>query len=185
MCGRTACTLGPDELCKACSTQIVTSDGKKQYQAPQWQDHPGNYSYTPSCNMAPSRFTPVMISEHHVRGTKRAIEGEGLSPQYVIHPMMWGLIPPYYKGSSRTGHGYSTTNCRYEGIEEKKTYKPSLTKGQRCVVLCDGFYEWQTTKGDKNKQPYFIHAPQPEGVEIWNRESWDKPDVWSEEEGWK
>lgn len=34
----------------------------------------------------------------------------------------------------------------------------------RCVVLCDGFYEWQTTKGTKNKQPYFIYAPQPEEV---------------------
>lgn len=36
----------------------------------------------------------------------------------------------------------------------------------RCVVLCDGFYEWQSTKGEKDKQPYFIYAPQPEGVRI-------------------
>lgn len=43
----------------------------------------------------------------------------------------------------------------------------------RCVILCDGFYEWQSTKGEKEKQPYFIYAPQPEGVCI--SYSW----VWS------
>nr|XP_045613064.1 abasic site processing protein HMCES-like [Procambarus clarkii] len=185
MCGRTACTLAPDEICKACSRLTVTDSGKKQYQATQWQDHPGNYSYSPSCNMAPSRFTPVMISDQHVQGTKRSHDGEKVALQPVIQPMMWGLIPPFYKGSSPTGHGFKTINCRSEDIEEKKTYKPSLNKGQRCVILCDGFYEWQTTKGEKDKQPYFIYASQPKGVEIWNQESWNMPDVWSEEEGWK
>lgn len=99
--------------------------------------------------------------------------------------MMWGLIPPFHKGPSPSGHGYSTINCRLEDVETKATYKPCLGKGQRCVVLCDGFYEWQTTKGAKNKQPYFIYFPQPKGTEIWNRDTWDKPGVWSEEEGWK
>lgn len=184
MCGRTACTLGPDEICQACSVRTM-KDGKKQYQAPEWRDHPGGKSYTTSYNIAPSRFTPVIISDHHVRGVKRQSDDEALSPQRIIQPMMWGLIPPFYKGSSPTGHGLTTNNCRVEDIEEKKSYKPSLIKGQRCVVLCDGFYEWQAIKGEKTKQPYFVYAPQPEGIEIWNRESWDKPGVWSEDEGWR
>lgn len=187
MCGRTACTLGPDEVCQSCSTVSVDGSGKKRYKAAEWRDHPGNHSYIPSHNMAPSRFTPVMISAHHIRGVKRANEDDGNLPsvQHVIQPMMWGLIPPFYKGSSANGHGFKTNNCRIEDIEEKKSYKPSLVKGQRCVVLCDGFYEWQSTKGDKNKQPHFIFAPQTEGVDIWNRKTWDTENVWSEEEGWK
>ncbi|XP_053632971.1 abasic site processing protein HMCES isoform X2 [Cherax quadricarinatus] len=185
MCGRTACTLAPDEICKACSVLTVTEDGKKCYKPLQWKEHPGNYSYAPSYNMAPSRITPVIISEHHVQGTKRDSDDETVPPQRIIQPMMWGLIPPFYKGSAPTGHGLKTSNCRFENIEEKKTFKPSLVKGQRCVVLCDGFYEWQTSKGGKNKQPYFVYTPQPKGIEIWNRESWDKPNVWNEEEGWK
>ncbi|KAK7076846.1 hypothetical protein SK128_011556 [Halocaridina rubra] len=187
MCGRTACTLAPDEVCRSCCTLTVDNTGKKLYKAAQWRDHPGNHSYGQSHNVAPSRFTPVMISDHHVHGIKRNSEGEEkCSPlHYVIQPMMWGLIPHFHKGSSAVGHGFKTNNCRIEGIEEKKSYKPSLLKGQRCVVLCDGFYEWESTKGDKNKQPYFIYAPQPEGVEIWNRKTWDTDDLWSDEEGWK
>jgi len=184
MCGRTACTLFPDEVCKSCSTQTVDSAGRKTYQVPEWKDHPGGYSYTPSHNMAPSKFTPVIISEHHVKGTKRQNSGEENPPKHIIQPMMWGLIPPFYKGPS-PNHGFKTNNCRIEGIEEKASYKPSLLKGQRCVVLCDGFYEWQTTKAEKKKQPYLIYVPQPEGVSIHERDSWDKPDVWDEEEGWK
>lgn len=66
-----------------------------------------------------------------------------------------------FKGSPKK-HGLSTNNCRIEGISEKKLYHTPLTKGNRCVVLCDGFYEWKTN--GKNKQPYFIHSPQPDGV---------------------
>lgn len=36
--------------------------------------------------------------------------------------------------------------------------KDPLLKGQRCVILADGFYEWQ--KVEKGKQPFFIYFPQ-------------------------
>lgn len=58
---------------------------------------------------------------------------------------------------------YSTTNCRSENILEKKTYKDPLVKGQRCVILADGFYEWK--RQAKDKQPFFIYFPQSQGTE--------------------
>ena len=42
--------------------------------------------------------------------------------------------------------------------------------GNRCVILCDGFYEWKAPKtpfkGKLVKQPYFIYAAQPAGVSL-------------------
>jgi len=38
------------------------------------------------------------------------------------------------------------------------------------VILCDGFYEWKAPKtpfkGKLVKQPYFIYAAQPAGVNL-------------------
>ena len=35
-----------------------------------------------------------------------------------------------------------------------------MNKGQRCVVLADGFYEWTTDEHGK-KQPYFVYFEEP------------------------
>ncbi|XP_016402908.1 embryonic stem cell-specific 5-hydroxymethylcytosine-binding protein-like, partial [Sinocyclocheilus rhinocerous] len=39
-----------------------------------------------------------------------------------------------------------------------------LLKGQRCVILADGFYEWRRT--EKEKQPFFIYFPQTQGGQV-------------------
>ncbi|KAL4219058.1 hypothetical protein ACF0H5_021641 [Mactra antiquata] len=149
MCGRTACTLAPDDLCKAC--KFTDKNGKTQ--KPAWRDATNGKSYFPSYNIAPGAHTPVLMSSKHVSDLGTDI----VSSTRVIQPMLWGLIPSWHKGTVGS-KAYETNNCRAESMLEKMTYKVPLQKGRRCVILAEGFYEW---KRDKNtKQPYYIYFPE-------------------------
>ncbi|KAK3605852.1 hypothetical protein CHS0354_017756 [Potamilus streckersoni] len=147
MCGRTACTLAPDDVCKAC--QFKNKQGKSIQ--PMWRDAPGSMQYYPSYNIAPGAHTPVLISSKHYEA-----ELEEITPR-IVQPMRWGLIPSWHKGAMAE-KTYETNNCRAESMLQKQTYRVPLQKGQRCVVLADGFFEWKRSKD--SKQPYFIYFPQ-------------------------
>lgn len=78
--------------------------------------------------------------------------------------MRWGLVPAWFKENDPNKMQYSTSNCRSESLLEKKSYKNPLLKGQRCVILADGFYEWRRL--EKEKQPFFIYFPQSQGGRV-------------------
>lgn len=71
-----------------------------------------------------------------------------------------------FQGDYKT-HNLSTNNCRLENISSSKLYNPILRNGGRCVIVVEGFYEWQTTnKSARLKQPYYIYSEQNEGVKV-------------------
>ena len=45
-------------------------------------------------------------------------------------------------------------DARAEVVSEKPAFRKPFRK-RRCLVLTDGFYEWQKT--DKGKQPFYTH----------------------------
>ena len=65
----------------------------------------------------------------------------------------WGLIPFWAKDPKI---GYRLINARAESIAEKPSFRGSF-KYKRCLILADGFYEWQTQPGTKTKIPMYIH----------------------------
>jgi putative SOS response-associated peptidase YedK len=75
-----------------------------------------------------------------------------------IHLSHWGLIPHWAKDKELRKN---TLNARIETIEEKPSFR-SYVKN-RCLVLIDGFYEyqWQDTKG-KVKKPFLMTMPDGE-----------------------
>lgn len=171
MCGRTACSLNPENICRAASFKDKNT-GK--YKKPEWKESKSGMEYRPSVNIAPTDVTPVLVHASH-------FNHEESEP--VIYPMVWGMIPPWHKGDTYKSHGLTTNNCRLEGMKESKLYSPAFSNGKRCVVLCEGFYEWQTTKKDSSsKQPYYIYIPQKDGVQIEDPTCWNAE--WSETEGW-
>jgi putative SOS response-associated peptidase YedK len=64
--------------------------------------------------------------------------------------LRWGLIPAWAKDESI---GSRMINARAETLAEKPSFR-GLLRGRRCLVVADGFYEWQTE--GKNKTPMYI-----------------------------
>ncbi|XP_031561879.1 abasic site processing protein HMCES-like isoform X2 [Actinia tenebrosa] len=149
MCGRTACTLNPDEIPKYC--RYRSKSGKLQ--TPQWKKT-SSASYFPSYNIAPQACTPVLISSKHVPKTRNKEDADDL-PERSLQAMRWGLVPSWYKGGLKE-FSLSTNNARKDSLTEKASFKTPLMKGRRCVVLADGFFEWKSENAGK-KQPYFIY----------------------------
>ena len=70
----------------------------------------------------------------------------------AISTVKWGLIP-FWAEDPKIGN--SLANARSEGIESKPSFR-SPFKRQRCLVLADGFYEWQKVPGSKAKVPHYF-----------------------------
>ncbi|CAL9703781.1 unnamed protein product [Knipowitschia caucasica] len=166
MCGRTACTLAPDEISRACTYR----DRGGQRRRPRWRDGDAD-QYRPSYNKSPQSNSPVLLSQRH-------FDKSAPVDECVLTSMRWGLVPSWFKESDPKKMQYSTNNCRSENILEKKTYKDPLLKGQRCVILADGFYEWR--RQAKEKQPFFIYFPQSQDAGV-KTETEDQSQEGSEE----
>ncbi|KAL0819047.1 hypothetical protein ABMA28_008326 [Loxostege sticticalis] len=173
MCGRTGLSLGKPQLQCACSYK---PKGAPSFIKPDWlPEHNDGKEYVPSYNIAPTDVTPVLVSASKYKNAAKSSR--------VLKPMMWGIIPPWHKGDYKT-HNLSTNNCRMENIQSSKLYSPILKDGGRCVIVVEGFYEWQTTnKTSKTKQPYYIYAPQDESIKVEDPQTWNNE--FDEENGWK
>lgn len=75
-----------------------------------------------------------------------------------IELFSWGLMPSWAKDLNARSY---TLNARIETIHEKPSFKYCLN--QRCLILVDGFYEWQWLDPEgKKKQKYLITLPDKE-----------------------
>lgn len=77
--------------------------------------------------------------------------------RYIIQKMKWGLIPFWTKKKPEYGSLMRTINCRDDSLIEDRGMWTSMKKRKRCVVVCQGFYEWlKKGPGGKEKIPHFI-----------------------------
>ena len=99
----------------------------------------------------------------------RVLDAPEISPRFNIAPtqlvlavrqngarefaqLRWGLVPAW---ADDPKIGYRMINARAESIATKPSFRNAF-KSRRCLVVADGFYEWQKTDA-KTKQPYLIH----------------------------
>jgi putative SOS response-associated peptidase YedK len=93
--------------------------------------------FIPRYNVAPTQ--PVAIVRDPVRKT--------------VEWMRWGLIPFWAKDPSI---GVKMINARAETLDEKPSFRQAFSQ-RRCLLLADGFYEWQKGSGKEHSIPHFFH----------------------------
>ena len=91
-------------------------------------------------NAAPSQALPVILNRE---------------PSH-IRLLPWGIHPPWFKRSRSDG----LINVRMETLRDKPTFKADLAE-RRCLVLADGFYEWQKTPGGKVPYRFVVGDGEP------------------------
>ncbi|XP_074654861.1 abasic site processing protein HMCES-like [Tubulanus polymorphus] len=156
MCGRTACTNPRNSIRRACAYRNSHGNVEK----PRWRQVKGGKTaaYETSYNVCPGNTTPVMVSANSFKDKQdEEVETVTEETEFVLQPMRWGLIPSWYNGPPEK-FSFSTINCRADSINSKNMFKTPLSKGRRCVVVVDGFFEWKKDAAGK-KQPYFVHFP--------------------------
>jgi putative SOS response-associated peptidase YedK len=65
--------------------------------------------------------------------------------------LRWGLVPYWSKDTS---DAYKMINARAETLADRPAYRDAL-RTHRCLVIADGFYEWQAREG-RRKLPWWV-----------------------------
>jgi putative SOS response-associated peptidase YedK len=111
----------------------------------------------PRFNIAPTQ--PVLVIPN---------DGTGKADFFV-----WGLIPSWAKDPSI---GARMINARAETLAEKPSFRAAY-RYRRCLILADGFFEWQAQVGSKVKVPHYIRLKSGRPFAfagLW--EDWHAPD---------
>lgn len=112
--------------------------------------------YRPGSNISPGQQVATVINK---------------DDQICLVAFRWGLIPAWARDPSI---GKRMFNARSETIAEKPSFKSAFKK-RRCLIIADGFYEWQKL-GKVRKPLYFsLKSGHPFGF-AGLHETWVSPD---------
>ncbi|MEA3350551.1 MAG: SOS response-associated peptidase [Chloroflexota bacterium] len=137
-----------------CGRFTLTASPDELQQAFPWLTLPqADDAIPPRYNIAPSQ--PIAVVPN--------------TDENKLDYFLWGLIPFWAKDPKI---GPRLINARGETLTEKPSFKAAF-KYRRCLILTDGFYEWQ----HKTRTPYYIRMKSGKPFAfagIWER--WQSPD---------
>lgn len=116
-------------------------------------------SWEPQYNIAPSQSVLTVLTSARIGNQRRS------------QLLRWGLIPSWAKDPTI---GARLINARAETVSEKPSFR-SAFRQRRCLVIADGFYEWQRQEG--KKQPFYFRLQNGEPFAfagLWER--WEAPE---------
>lgn len=119
MCGRFACNLNEDELLTTVTDLLPTNTGLYNLNTCS--------QYTPSYNIAPNTQYPVIHKKLD-------------STDVVMETMKWGVSS---KSIFHADDEILLINARDDTVLKPGSIWSEMMMERRCVVFCQGFYEWQ------------------------------------------
>lgn len=96
--------------------------------------------------------TLPLFAHFNIAPTQRivAVRADSSGKGRQLVPLRWGLVPSWADDPSI---GNRMINARADTVASKPSFRAAF-KSRRCLVVADGFYEWQ--KRGATKQPYLI-----------------------------
>lgn len=132
MCGRYASYRQAQDLADAWDVERVTDAAA---------------AVPPSYNVAPTQPVRIVLD--------RAAPEQDEPAHREMHAARWGLVPAW---APDLRVGYKMINARLESLEKRPAYRASLER-RRCIVVADGYYEWQ--RREDGKVPHYVHGGGP------------------------
>lgn len=98
---------------------------------------------------------PLLEPRYNIAPTQSvAVVRADAAGQRRLDRLVWGLVPSW---ASEPTIGSRLINARAETVSEKPAFRQAFRQ-RRCLVVADGFYEWQRV--GRQKQPYYLTAAQ-------------------------
>jgi len=119
-----------------CGRFTLTATASELQVAFPWLRVPGRSGWAARYNIAPGQTVAVVTN----------------NGQQTLEYFRWGLVPPWVKDR---GTEKMVINARAETLGEKPLFRTAY-RSRRCLVLADGFYEWQRRAGCSTKTPVYI-----------------------------
>ncbi|SPO39783.1 uncharacterized protein PSFLO_05264 [Pseudozyma flocculosa] len=137
MCGRFANAQPLPEYARSVREQLPPSHPP--------EPTPDIDDYRPSYNVAPQTRAPVI--RRQLASERTTADSADKAERLLLQPMKWGLIRSHNRHPPPSSFGaIKTINARDDTIlsssQGASMWHP-LLPAQRCVVFCQGFYEWQ------------------------------------------
>jgi len=155
MCGRVDIHTPPSQLARLLQVKLaagVDPDGR------------------PSWNVPPTRGVPAVTEVHPLTED----DNRGGDVERTLEVLRWGLLPHWAKDPRIS---YKMINARAETLSSKSAYRSAFER-RRCLIVVDGFYEWQVPDpgSPKRKVPFYFRRADGKPItfaglwETW----WDK-----------
>ena len=137
----------------------------------------GRYSLTIDFDVLEDRFTfrggvqLPLVTKYNIAPSQEVLTVVNDGSENQAQVMKWGLIPFWAKDPKI---GSRMINARAETVVEKSVFREAFSK-RRCLVVADGFYEWQKTHEGKVPMRIVLKSGEPFGFAgLWA--TWKSPD---------